>query len=58
MAGRPARLALPLATLLLAALAASLCQRPSAVNYARRIEAGRQADAANATWNRTHGDAP
>ncbi len=58
MADRPARLALPIATLMLAALAVSMCQRPSAVGYAGRIEAGRQADAANATWNRAHGDAP
>jgi len=58
MADRTAKLALPIATLLLAALAVSLCHRPSAVSYARRIEAGRQADAANATWNRVHGDAP
>jgi hypothetical protein len=58
MADRPARLALPIAPLLLAALAVSMCQRPPAVSYARRIEAGRQADAANATWNRAHSDAP
>ncbi len=58
MADRPARLALPIATLLLAALALSMCQRPSAVSYARRIEAGAQADAANAAWsvNRDDGD--
>ena len=58
MADCRARLALPIATLLLAALPVSVCQRPSAVSYARRIEAGRLADAANATWNRAHGDTP
>ena len=54
MAAHPARLALPIAMLLLAALAVSMCQRSSAVNYARHIQAGAEADAENAAWNEAH----
>ncbi|HEY2178077.1 MAG TPA: hypothetical protein VGH15_05795 [Caulobacteraceae bacterium] len=43
---RPRRsLVLPIATLILAALAVSLCHRPAAVGYARAISEGQRAAA-------------
>ena len=60
MDARLPRLALPIAMLFLACLAVAFCQRPSAVDrsgrYAAHISAGAEAEAANAAWNKEHGE--
>jgi hypothetical protein len=43
-------LALPVATLILGALAVSFCHQPSAVRYANKIKHGARYSAANAVW--------